>query len=237
MNWNPTSPDINSLNPVGSKAIVLLSGGMDSVMALAEVLHQGVQVVQAITFNYGQRARTREIESASNVARHFGIPHEVIDLPWLAQLLPQALTPDSGARMDEDGALNNTKLVWVPNRNGVFLNIAAAIAEAHGAKYVVFGANADEAVGFPDNTEEYRLAANQALAFSTLSSVQVLAPVGHLSKAEIIRLGIARQVPLELIWSCYEGTEQHCGVCPSCIRFRQALKDAGRQDALAFQTA
>jgi 7-cyano-7-deazaguanine synthase len=209
-----------NLNPTCPKAVVLLSGGLDSTLALAETL-QTHAVPLALTFDYGQRAAEPEKAASAQLAAHFGVPHQVVPLPWLAQLLPNALHPERQAGEEEQG----TRRVWVPNRNGVFLNIAAAFAEKLGAEAVVFGANADEAEGFPDNTEAYRDALTQAFRYSTLNQVRVLTPVGHLSKAQILARGLALGVPLHLIWSCYEAgnAQAHCGVCPSCGLLQQAL--------------
>ncbi len=209
--------------PSSQAAIVLLSGGLDSTVAMAEVLAGGFCVAQTLTFDYGQRAALREIQSARLLAEHYGVPHRAIELPWLSALLPAALNRLAPPSADPGSAdWMAVERVWVPNRNGVFLNIAAAVAEAHGAAHVVFGANAEEGAAFPDNTEAYRDRLNEALAYSTLNRVQVLAPVAQLDKEAIIRRALALGVPLALIWSCYEGGDIQCGQCPSCLRVKAA---------------
>lgn len=161
----------------------------------------------------------------------------MIELPWLAELLPEALTPFNQLDMSNesasvpltDEALWDVRRVWVPNRNGLFLNLAATLAEAYGCRYVVFGANAEEGEAFPDNTPAFRDCINQSLSYSTLNGVTVKTPVGHLNKKEIIQRGIALKVPLQYLWSCYEGTETHCGRCPSCLRLKASVEVAQAQ--------
>ncbi len=206
-----------------SSAVVILSGGLDSTVALAEVLTQR-PVSLVLTFDYGQRAFAKEKAAASALSKHYQLTHEVIDLPWLAQAVPQALQP--GVKSDADPMALST--VWVPNRNGVFLNIAASFAEARQSSAVVFGANAEEGVDFPDNAPAFTQAITRSLAYSTLNQVKVLTPVGHLNKPEILALGLKLHAPLNHIWSCYQEGEQHCGQCASCRRLRNAILANGK---------
>jgi 7-cyano-7-deazaguanine synthase len=206
-------------------------------VALAEVLQEYSEVL-ALTFYYGQRAWEQEKVATNRIAQHYGIAHEVVELPWLANLLPQALMPKEKLLSPEvpvtDENLFETARVWVPNRNGVFLNIAASFAEATGASAVMFGANADEAAGFPDNTQKYRDKMTEAFAFSTLNHVVVKTPVGHLSKAQIIERAKVLNVPLHFIWSCYEGESRHCGQCPSCLLLKKAIEVTEQPSPVLF---
>ncbi len=231
-----------------SKCIVLLSGGLDSTVALAETLEQN-DVALTLTFNYGQRAGGKEIRASRQISEHYGVKHEVTPLPWLSGFLPRALQirnwaskPPSLASWQVDSSKNSEFFeadpVWVPNRNGVFLSIAASYAEAMGADTIVFGANAEEAEHFPDNSEAFCRQMNATLAMSTRLPVQVQAPLVRLTKPEIVRRAIQLEVPLYQVWSCYtEGPEQ-CGICPSCYRLKQALqsspKDFPYREAIAF---
>jgi 7-cyano-7-deazaguanine synthase len=115
----------------------------------------------------------------------------------------------------------------VPNRNGIFINIAAGFAESMGAGQVVTGFNAEEAVTFPDNSADYLQAAGRALSYSTLSGIRVLSYTLMLDKAGIVRLGRRLGVPLEKVWPCYLGGERLCGRCESCKRYFRALENAG----------
>lgn len=229
-------------------AIVLLSGGLDSTVALADVLTRK-SVLCALTINYGQRAFQNELKATQAIAAHYGVSHRIIELPWLAELLPHALTPESVLQeqgVQEKKAASESELfdvnrVWVPNRNGLFLNIAASFAEAFKVDTIVFGANAEEGADFPDNTPAFRDKLSEVFAFSTLTGVQVETPVGHLDKAQIIQRGLELKVPFDLIWSCYEEAEVQCGQCPSCIRVAQAqqgVQGRGGQNAgITFKQA
>lgn len=226
--------------------IVLLSGGLDSTVALADVLTRQ-PVACALTFNYGQRSVFRELQASRSIADHYGLMHRVIALPWLADLLPQALTPldilkhqniQPEAELSPD-ALMAVERVWVPNRNGLFLNIAATFAEAYKLKTVVFGANAEEGMDFPDNTPAFRDQLNHTFLLSTLIGVQVETPLGEMNKAAIIQRGMELGVPFHLIWSCYEGNDQQCGQCPSCLRVKNAKTEveavSGQAISLNFE--
>lgn len=203
------------------KAIVVLSGGLDSAVCLAMATEEA-DVVKAITFNYGQKAATKEIEASKSLALHYNVPHQVIDLDWLKDCVPEALNADDANAQDWDEPLDQIAHVWVPNRNGVFLNIAASFAEALDCDLVIFGANAEEGESFPDNTPEFREAISESLMYSTQNHVRVATPVANMDKVQIIRAGIDLEVPFDLIWSCYEAGEIHCGQCPSCKRLKLA---------------
>ena len=129
----------------------------------------------------------------------------------------------------DDGQLLDT--VWVPNRNGTFLNIGASIAEANNAEVIIFGANLEEAEHFPDNTKQYRDSINKSLFYSTRNHVEVVAPVEDINKKEILIEGLKINSPLHLVWSCYEDNEHHCGKCPSCKRLKTAISGVKKETA------
>jgi 7-cyano-7-deazaguanine synthase len=213
-------------------AVILLSGGLDSTVALAKAV-QEYEVVLALTFNYGQRAFGKEVKASRLVAEHYRVKHEIIALPWLSSLLPKNLVmrrngqepvvPMDWMKGSIDDAFFDAKPVWVPNRNGLFLNIAATYAEALEDSIILFGANAEEAERFPDNTPEFRDRINAAFELSTLNHPEVVCPVGDLNKTEIVDAAVELDVPLHLIWSCYTDADVQCGQCPSCFRLKQAL--------------
>jgi 7-cyano-7-deazaguanine synthase len=192
------------------KAVVLLSGGLDSAVALG-LIQQTHQVVLAVTVNYGQRNWPQEWQAAQTLAHWAGVKHLAVDLPWLAALLPTGMQTHVN-----NHSRDTLEAVWVPNRNGILLNMAAAFAEHYAAQTVVFGANADEGAAFPDNTPDYRQAVNAALRFSTRNHVKVLAPVETLTKAQIWQTGLQLGIPLHATWSCYDNGAEPCGVCLSC---------------------
>lgn len=213
------------------KAVILLSGGLDSTMVLALAPSQGFEVLHALTFDYGQRARFQEAQAATKIAAFYQVPHQVISLPWLAGLLPEAM---DGAVLETEVKLplhsqSETQSVWVPNRNGVFLAIAAAFAEKEGCSHVLYGANAEEGETFSDNTPAFTAAMSEALKYSTQNQVQIAGPVQTMTKAEMLEAAdsLERQgtpVPLDLIWSCYRAGQTMCGQCPSCNLLQKARK-------------
>jgi 7-cyano-7-deazaguanine synthase len=215
----------------GKRAVALLSGGLDSTVSMAAWLHDnpGSAVVRALTFDYGQRPLQQELWSASQIAAYYEVAHQVIRLPWLGALLPPGLAAadSKGGQSHGEGPLP-VQSVWVPNRNGVLLNIAASVAESLGATVVLFGSNLEEAeAGFPDNTVAYRAQVSKALAYSTLNHVEVVAPVETLDKAAIVARGVSLEIPFHLLWSCYEAGDEHCGQCASCQLLKAAAQRHG----------
>jgi 7-cyano-7-deazaguanine synthase len=217
-------------------SVALLSGGLDSAVALAIAAGQDDGVRLALTFDYGQRAAEREIAAARSMCRAFDVEHEAVALPWLAKLAPRALVDPSGSlpvltQEDLGGSgadLQETAAaVWVPNRNGLFVNIAAVYAEQSGAEAIICGFNAEEAETFPDNSPAYVEAATEALHLSTRNHVRLLSPTGSLNKQQIVELGRRIEAPIHLIWSCYDGREEHCYRCESCVRLKRALSATG----------
>ena len=216
------------------RAVALLSGGLDSVVATAASAREH-ELALALTCDYGQLAAAQEIAAARQVAATLGIPHRLVSLSWLAEITRTALVsreapiPQASpeALDDPEAAAQVAAAVWVPNRNGLFLNIAAAYCETLEAGAIVCGFNAEEGASFPDNTPGFMLAAERCFAFSTQRGLRVLSPTVNLTKPEIVRLGYEIGAPLPLVWSCYRGGAEHCWQCPSCLRLRRALQQAG----------
>jgi 7-cyano-7-deazaguanine synthase len=207
------------------KGVAILSGGLDSTVSLAAAARR-MELVLALTFDYGQRAARREREAASRIARRYRVPHRVIGIPWLAALTRTALVNRKARLPRHEMSERSAKAVWVPNRNGVFIEIAAAHAESLGATRLVTGFNREEAATFPDNSPAYVRAVNGALSFSTANSVRVVSFTGTLDKRGIVRLGRRLGAPLDLVWPCYEGGRAWCRSCESCLRSLRALADA-----------
>lgn len=216
------------------KVVVLLSGGLDSTVNAFEAKKHGHEIVLALTFNYGQKAAKKELESAAKIARYLQVPHKVLDLPWFKDFNKSSLIVESqevpvGSSVSIDNLETSTetaKSVWVPNRNGIFLNIAAAYAEALSADAVTPGFNAEEAVTFPDNSKEFLEASTKALWYSTSNHVSVGCYTAHLRKNDMVFLGQGLRIPWELIWPCYFSSDKWCGVCESCQRSKRAFKTA-----------
>jgi len=205
------------------KSVILLSGGLDSTVCLKRAVDESAAFL-ALTFDYGQKAAAREIESASKICSLFSVPHRVISLPFLANLGESALTGEGREVPEFQPDSTDMKSLWVPNRNGLFANIGACFAEALTCDTVVAGFNLDEARLFPDNSAEFIDATNRALKFSTISGVRLFSYTAHLTKKEIAKLGRAIGAPIQLTWSCYNGGEHQCGRCRSCKITLEALK-------------
>jgi 7-cyano-7-deazaguanine synthase len=211
--------------------VVVLSGGLDSAVNLAWA-HQEHEVCQAITFDYGQRAGKREIEQSAKLCKHYGVPHQVISLPFLAAWTKTALVEKKeelpklslNALDDQVKTRHSAKAVWVPNRNGIFINIAAGLAESLHADGIVVGFNKEEGTTFPDNSQPFVKALNESLFYSTWNHVQVLCRTLDCTKNEIVKLGLELGLPFSLIWSCYMGGEVMCGECESCLRLKRAVQ-------------
>jgi len=219
-------------------SIVLLSGGLDSTVNLALAVRR-TRTLLALTFDYGQRAAKRELAASRAICRALGVTHRAIRLPWLDEITKTSLVSRrlslpklAQEELDSERVTSGetARLVWVPNRNGLFLSIAACFAEALGASLVITGFNAEEAATFPDNSARFVRAANRALALSTLRRVRVKSYTQEMRKREIVELGISLGAPLQLVWSCYQGGARPCGRCESCARLKRAL---GRR-TLAF---
>lgn len=213
-----------------NKSIVLLSSGLDSTVNLF-LAHQKTQVVKVLTFDYGQKAASKEIKHSEKMARKLHLPHEVIALPWLKNISTSSLTQVQrqiplGNEVSIDHLETSQKTarsVWVPNRNGVFLNIAAAYADALSAECVIPGFNLEEAQTFPDNSDFFLKITAEAFRFSTRNEVQVLCYTTQMRKTEIMKLAIQEKIPFDLMWPCYLDGDKWCGQCESCLRTQRAM--------------
>lgn len=218
------------------QSIVLLSGGLDSVANLALCVKKNLNPL-ALHFNYGQRAFESERSAVEAICQDFQVPLKIIELPWMSDFTGNALTSQevdlpsiqSNELDDLKKTQSSAQNVWVPNRNGVFINIAAAVAESLKINSVYVGFNREEAATFPDNSEDYISAVNQALHFSTANGVTVQSHTSALDKSEIVRL-LKTEFPkfsFRSLWSCYRSGEVLCGKCESCLRFFRALEAQG----------
>lgn len=214
------------------RTVVLLSGGLDSSANLALAVERD-SVALALTARYGQRAAEREVMAARALCDYYRVPHAVVDLPWLGALGGSALTDKSAtmpalatSQLDDRVATEaSARQVWVPNRNGVLLNVAAAYAERLGAKRIAVGFNREEAATFPDNTQAYLEALTQAFYYSTANQARVFSYTVAMDKKEIVAQlkALVQPFPFAMIWSCYEASEKPCGECESCRRLARAL--------------
>lgn len=207
------------------KSIILLSGGLDSLVSLG-ITCKELNIELALTFDYGQKSLDKEIHASEKICKFYNIKHEIIKLDWLKRITKTSLVSEVNIPTGEE--LNNNtesaQKVWVPNRNGLFLNIAGAYADTLDFDYIIIGANKEEAKTFPDNSQEFIDSVNKEFESSTLKRPKVVAPLINYDKNDIVKVALAYKVPLELTMSCYQDTEEHCGICESCLRLKHALE-------------
>ena len=207
------------------KALVLLSGGLDSTTCLALAVEQyGAENVEGLCIFYGQK-HTKERRAARAVATHYGIPLTELDLSRifagsdcsLLQGSSQQIPKESYAEQLEktDGKPVST---YVPFRNGLFLSSAASVALSKGCSVIYYGAHADDAAGnaYPDCSEAFNNAMNQAIFLGSGEELHIEAPFVNKTKADVVAEGLRLHAPYELTWSCYEGGVKPCGLCGTC---------------------
>ncbi|MGD9141985.1 MAG: 7-cyano-7-deazaguanine synthase QueC [bacterium] len=218
------------------KAVVLLSGGLDSIVNFKCALDEG-EILKALTCNYGQVAFEGEARAASECARRYGVMHEIVDLGFFRRLVNNPIAGDGKLKPVSHadiraGRRSMLEETWVPNRNAVLVAVGAAFAESLGAGEVVAGFNLEEAGLYPDNSAEFVRRINAALEISTLSGVAVKSYTLELNKKETVALGLENGAPLEVVYSCYEAPHEGrmCGVCQSCMRLKASFDANGVLD-------
>jgi 7-cyano-7-deazaguanine synthase len=221
------------------KTIAIISGGLDSLVAIASACHD-FEVILALTFDYGQFAADQEIKAASAISMHYSVKHMVLPLPFWKNLPEIALVSKTKTipevEISQLANVENAKIIdrelWVPNRNGVFIHVAAVYAEALNASVLVTGFNAEEGITFPDNSIDFIKTMNENLKYSTLNHVRIESPAALLNKKEIVELGLRLDAPMHLLYSCYHGRIKMCGKCPSCVRCIEAFRSANVLDMI-----
>lgn len=216
------------------RAVVLLSGGMDSCVCAALAVRDYEPAL--LHFDYGQRTAAREREAFVAMADHFGINRRlVVKTDFFRQIGGSALT-DTRLAVPESGVEADTiPITYVPFRNAHLLAAAVSWAEVLEADRVVIGAVAPDSSGYPDCRPEYYEAFNALLHVGTKEGrVRVEAPLIHMTKAAIVRLGLELGAPFPLSWSCYQNSALACGRCDSCRLRRGAFRVAGASDPIAY---
>lgn len=207
-----------------NKSIILLSGGLDSLVSLG-IAKEEYNIKLALTFDYGQNPVEQEIRTSRKIADYYEIEHRVIELPFLKEITHNAFVGGVNDLPTENlGTEESAKSVWVPNRNGLFINIAASFAEADNYTHIVFGANKSEGLTFPDNSKEFVNGINNCFEYSTMNKVKVIAPLINYDKIDIVRIALEKAIPLELAYSCYAGGDKNCGRCESCNHLKKSLE-------------
>ena len=213
------------------KAIVLLSGGIDSTTTLYYAKKKGFKCF-ALIFNYGQRHK-RELRSAVAVARRAKVPYIImkIRLPWKgSSLLDRSKKLPRGRSLKK--MFQDIPSTYVPSRNTIFLSYAASYAEAIGAGSIFIGANAIDFSGYPDCRPSYYSVWQKLIKQGTKEGkIKICTPLIKKTKSEIIKLGLKLKAPLRLTWSCYAGGRKPCGVCDSCRIRGRAFKESREKES------
>jgi 7-cyano-7-deazaguanine synthase len=223
-------------SPVTRKAVVLLSGGLDSTVLMYSLLFEDFEVV-ALSVRYGQK-HERELVAARVSASTAKVP--LVHVDAAASLFPvfehatssqvgtQGIAVPHGHYADE-----SMKLTVVPNRNMLLLSIAGALAASIGARTVAYAAHAGDHPIYPDCRPEFMAAASDALRLG--SQIDLYAPFANISKTDIVRRGSKLRIPFDLTYSCYEGRPTHCGLCGTCFERREAFREAGVPDPTPYE--
>ena len=225
-------------SPCPRRAVVLLSGGLDSTTLLHYVVRRlAVPEIHAVSFRYGQRHK-RELEMAAWQAAAAGVHrHEEVDLSAFAALVRDgsALLDGSSPVPDLDSiepAQRDQPPTYVPHRNMVLLSLAAAYAEAREVSHVFYGAQAQDRYGYWDCTVDFVDRINDLLRLNRRAPVIVHAPFAGMRKAKILEIGQELGVDYTRTWSCYRGADVPCGTCPTCVERREAFHEAGLSEQL-----
>jgi 7-cyano-7-deazaguanine synthase len=217
-----------------SKAIVLLSGGMDSAVTAAVARRENEEVI-ALNAYYGQK-HSVERECARKLVGLLKLDGYIeLDLSFIFTHMRSSLLRLSNIPIDDNQPKNEVGATYVPGRNSIFLSIAAGIADSMGAQFVYYGAHQEDHAGYPDCRAEYFVAIRDALRLGTKNEVVLKAPFITKPKSYIVRTGIELGVPFEHTHSCYRGERPACGTCPTCQIRLQAFAEAGIEDPLPYR--
>lgn len=230
MNTNPQRDQI--------KAVVVLSGGMDStVCATLAVREFGAEHVAALHVSYGQRTEEREQQAFRGICDRLGIQRRlIVRNQALSEIGGSALTDSSIAVPTAGNDIGtHVPVTYVPFRNAHFLSVAVSWAEVVGASTIYIGAVQQDSSGYPDCRPEYYRAFNDLIKAGTKDgSIQIVTPLIDLRKAEIVKLGLEVGAPFDLSWSCYSRSDKACGVCESCVLRLRAFEAAGTMDPVPY---
>jgi len=218
------------------KAVCIISGGMDSALSAKIAQNEGYEII-ALHFNYGQRTQNKELICFRKIADDVGaVERYEIDLPFFEQIGASALT-DKSIEVPTGGLEAGVPVTYVPFRNGIFLSIAASVAEKHGAQALFIGVVEEDSSGYPDCRESYIKAMERAIDLGTKEETHITIemPLVAMKKAQIVQEALKLGVPLEATWSCYKDEGAACGVCDSCRLRLKGFEEAGEVDPISYQ--
>lgn len=217
------------------KAVCIISGGMDSALGAKIADNEGYELI-ALHFNYGQRTQNKELESFKKISKNLNCSESYeIDLDFFKEIGASALT-DNSLEVPTAGLKEGVPLSYVPFRNGIFISIATAIAEKHGAVALFIGVVEEDSSGYPDCRDTYIKSMEKSINLGTKdeTKLEIKMPLVHMKKFEIVQQSIALNVPLKDTWSCYQNEEKACGICDSCRLRLNGFKLAGLKDPISY---
>lgn len=219
-----------------SKAVVLVSGGMDSCVTAA-FANRNYQMA-FLHLNYGQRTERRELQAFNNIADFYEIQNRlIVDMRFLKQIGGSSLTDANIEVSKADLKSKDIPTSYVPFRNANILSIATSYAEVIGAVKIFIGAVEEDSSGYPDCRNDFFRAFNKLIKLGTKpeTKIEIETPIIHSKKSEIIKQGIKLNAPLDKTWSCYQNEDLACGVCDSCALRLKGFQLAGIDDPIAYK--
>lgn len=217
------------------KAVVLFSGGLDSTV-LAQQLIQQKAAVRLLSIDYGQR-HEKELEHSSLIAEELNLPHRILTLPNLADILGGSSLNDPNIELPEGHyAEESMKATVVPNRNMILLALAAGYALSVNFDTIAYAAHAGDHTIYPDCRPAFADAMETALSLADWKNLNLHRPFVNLSKADLVKKGMELGAPLHLSWSCYAGRELHCGKCGTCVERKEAFAIAKVPDPTEYES-
>src|SRR5215469_3233846 len=223
--------------PDQSRAVVLLSGGMDSCVCAALAVRD--HDVAALHVSYGQRTEERERRSFESICKRLGIREQLVVRNEALRLIGGSALTDEKIQVPESHAIGREiPVTYVPFRNAHFLAVAVSWAEVLGAGKVYIGAVEPDSSGYPDCRPAYYRAFNELVKAGTKDgAIEVVTPLIAKRKHEIVTLGLELGAPFDLTWSCYQSEDRACGVCDSCVLRLRAFREAGSEDPIPYEVA
>ncbi|WP_455086822.1 7-cyano-7-deazaguanine synthase QueC [Prevotella denticola] len=215
-------------------SVIIVSGGLDSITLLYD---KAETIALAVSFDYGQNHGAKELPFAAHHCRKLGIPHITIPLSFMHRYFKSSLLDGAEAIPEGHYAEENMKSTVVPFRNGIMLAIATGIAESHGLKRVYIANHGGDHTIYPDCRPDFIQAIDGAATAGTFVNVRIEAPYTNITKADIVRRGTALGVDYSKTWSCYKGSDVHCGKCGTCVERKEAFLEAGVKDPTEYEPA
>ncbi len=219
-------------------AVVLVSGGMDSLVSVA-IANNRHKSLAFLHLNYGQKTESKELESFHKIADHYNIlPHfrKIIDISFLKQIGGSSLTDDNISVKEYHGESAEIPDSYVPFRNTHIISMAVSWSEVIGAKKIYIGAVEEDSSGYPDCRPSYYDAVNKLIQEGTKEGdIKVITPVIQLTKSEIVQTAVKLNAPIKHSWSCYKAEDKACGTCDSCALRLRGFQKAGIKDPIEYQ--